>query len=197
MKIITISGASGSGKSSLAALIHRALSKSLLLSIDRYYFSKQEQIEKNGFCNFDYPQSLDVNLMHKHLETLKETGKAEVPIYDFTISQRTGYEQVAVEGYIIVDGLFAGEIISEISDLNIFIDVNLEIALKRRIERDMRERGRTLESVTNQYMNDVKPAYFKHIAHIKDKADIVFTNNDNLDLLKEHAKDVLKILKTK
>jgi uridine kinase len=61
----------------------------------------------------------------------------------------------------------------------------------------MRERGRTLESVTNQYMNDVKPAYFKHIAHIKDKADIVFTNNDNLDLLKEHAKDVLKILKTK
>ena len=183
MKIITISGASGSGKSSLAALIHKALSKSLLLSIDRYYF--------------DYPQSLDVNLMHKHLEILKETGKAEVPIYDFTISQRTGYEQVAVEGYIIVDGLFAGEIISEISDLNIFIDVNLEIALKRRIERDMRERGRTLESVTNQYMNDVKPAYFKHIAHIKDKADIVFTNNDNLDLLKEHAKDVLKILKTK
>lgn len=195
MEIITISGASGSGKSSLAKLLHKALPESLLLSIDRYYLSKQEQLNLNGFCNFDYPHSLDVDLMHEHLSLLKSKGQATVPVYDFTISERAGYEDVIAKDHIIVDGLFAGELLSEISDLDIFMDVDLDLALERRIERDMRERGRTLESVTNQFMNEVRPAYFKHIAHIKDKADIVFTNNENPDMLKKHAEDVLKILK--
>ena len=196
MKIITISGASGSGKSSLAKLIHSALAGSLLFSIDRYYLSKDEQLDKNGFCNFDTPQSLDVELMHEHLSALKKTGEAEVPIYDFTISERSGYERVSAKNHIIVDGLFAGEILSDISDLNIFMDVDLDLALERRIERDMRERGRTLESVTNQYLNEVRPAYFNHIAHIKEKADMVFANNDDPDMLKEHAEEVLQVLKS-
>ncbi len=197
MKIITISGASGSGKSSLAKLLQKALRESLLLSIDRYYLSKLEQLKLNGFCNFDYPHSLDVDLMHEHLSLLKSKGQAKVPVYDFTISERAGYENVFAKDHIIVDGLFAGDILSELSDLNIFMDVDLDLALIRRIERDMKERGRTLESVTNQYINEVRPAYFKHIAHIKNKADLVFSNNDDPDMLKEHAEDVLKILKTK
>ena len=197
MKIITISGASGSGKSTLAKLIHDALPDSLLLSIDRYYLSKQEQIEKNGFYNFDYPDALDVCLLQKHLTILKSTGKAEVPIYDFTISQRAGYEPVTAKSHIIVDGLFAGDLLEELSDLNIFRDVELDLALLRRIDRDMSERGRTLESVTNQYMNDVRPAYFKHIEHIKDKADMVFSNNQDPEQLKQNADEVLKTLKTK
>lgn len=192
MKIITISGASGSGKSTLAHLVHASLSNSLLLGIDRYYLSKQQQYEKNGFCNFDYPEALDVKLMQEHLSTLKNTGQAEVPIYDFTVSQRTGYELVKAKDHIIVDGLFAGGLLEGLSDLNVFMDVDLDLALLRRIKRDMSERGRTLESVTDQYMNDVRPAYFKHVAHIKNKADLVFTNNQNPDQLKEYADEVLK-----
>ena len=93
--------------------------------------------------------------------------------------------------YIIIDGLFAGALLSEISDFDVFVDVDLDLALLRRIDRDMRERDRTLESVTNQYINDVRPAYFKHIENIKNKANIVIKNNTS----KEHfSKEIAKIL---
>ena len=191
MKIITISGASGSGKTTLANHIHKSTPGSLLLSIDRYYLSKAEQISKNGFFNFDDPAALDVDLIHSHLEDLKNIGQAEVPIYDFTISERAGYEKVMANNHIIIDGLFAGALLSEISDFDVFVDVDLDLALLRRIDRDIRERDRTLESVTNQYINDVRPAYFKHIENIKNKANIVIKNNTS----KEHfSKEIAKIL---
>lgn len=191
MKIITISGASGSGKSTLANYIHKAIPNSLLLSIDRYYLSKEEQIKENGFCNFDYPAALDVKLMKENLNLLKSDGSALVPIYDFTVSERAGYETVTAKNHIIIDGLFAGALLHGLSDLDIFVNVDLDLALLRRIDRDMNERGRTLESVTNQYMNDVRPAYFEHIKHIKDTADIVLTNNHSTDQLLSDAKGIL------
>tara|TARA_R110002073_G_scaffold117609_1_gene256165 strand:- start:718 stop:1320 length:603 start_codon:yes stop_codon:yes gene_type:complete len=195
MKIITISGASGSGKSTLANHIHQSTPGSLLLSIDRYYFSKAEQIERNGFFNFDYPSALDVDLMHSHLHNLKKEGQAEIPIYDFTISERAGYETVSTENHIIVDGLFAGSLISEISDFDIFVNVDLDLALLRRIERDMKERDRTLESVTEQYMKDVRPAYFKHIKSIKDGADLVIENNTSKEQLLKETEKILAFMR--
>ena len=168
---------------------------SLLLSIDRYYFSKAEQIERNGFFNFDYPSALDVDLMHSHLHNLKKEGQAEIPIYDFTISERAGYETVSTENHIIVDGLFAGSLISEISDFDIFVNVDLDLALLRRIERDMKERDRTLESVTEQYMKDVRPAYFKHIKSIKDGADLVIENNTSKEQLLKETEKILAFMR--
>jgi len=191
MKIITISGASGSGKTTLANYIHKSTPGSLLLSIDRYYLSKTEQINKNGFINFDDPSALDLGLIHAQLKDLKNVGHAEVPIYDFTISKRTGYEKVMANNYIVIDGLFVGALLSKISDFDVFVDVDLDLALLRRIDRDMRERGRTLESVTNQYINDVRPAYFKNIENIKNEADIIIKNNTS----KEHFfKEMAKVL---
>ena len=194
MKVITISGASGSGKSTLADYIREITPGSLLLSIDRYYLSKEEQIAKNGFFNFDFPSALDVKLMREHLHELKRIGKATVPIYDFTISKRAGYETVTAKNHIIIDGLFAGALLSDDSDLDIFVDVDLDLALLRRINRDMNERGRTLESVTEQYMSDVRPAYFEHIQHIKETADIVLSNNRSTDQLLSAAQDVLHLV---
>lgn len=194
MKVITISGASGSGKSTLADYIHNTTPDSLLLSIDRYYLSKEEQIAKSGFFNFDYPSALDVELMKEHIMLLKRDGKATIPIYDFTISERAGYETVTAKNHIIIDGLFAGALLSGISDLDIFVDVDLDLALLRRIDRDMNERGRTLDSVTKQYMSDVRPAYFEHIKHIKEAADIVLTNNHSTDQLLSDAKDITHLI---
>ena len=132
-----------------------------------------------------------LTLFTTHLEDLKNIGQAEVPIYDFTISERAGYEKVMANNHIIIDGLFAGALLSEISDFDVFVDVDLDLALLRRIDRDMRERDRTLESVTNQYINDVRPAYFKHIENIKNEANIVIKNNTS----KEHfSKEIAKIL---
>ncbi|MCP5382774.1 MAG: AAA family ATPase [Kordiimonadaceae bacterium] len=194
MKIITISGASGSGKSTLANHIHRQKEGSLLLGIDRYYLSKAEQVERHGFFNFDFPDALDTDLMKMHLMQLKNTGKADVPIYDFKVSMRTGYETVSVKDTIIIDGLFAGSLLSDIADFNIFVDVDLDLALLRRIERDMRERGRTLESVTEQYMKDVRPAYFKHIENIKSSSDFTLKNNTTIDELLKEAEQIFTLL---
>ena len=119
MQVITISGASGSGKTTLAEYIHQSTPGSLLLSLDRYYLSKKEQIEKNGFCNFDDPSAIDTELLKEHLAELGTTGRTNVPVYDFTISERTGHEEVATSGLIIIEGLFAGSILSIESNLTI------------------------------------------------------------------------------
>lgn len=195
MKIITISGASGSGKTTLADFVHNSLPDSLLLSLDRYYLSKQQQIDKNGFCNFDEPCALDIDLLKEHILNLKNTGAANVPIYDFTVSERAGYEDVCAIGTVIIDGLFAGALLAEISNLNIFVDVDLDLALLRRIHRDINERGRTLQSVTEQYMDFVRPAYFKHIETIKSGSDIILQNNNTPEKFIEEIGKVWKILK--
>ena len=113
MKIITISGASGSGKTTLANHIHKSTPGSLLLSIDRYYLSKAEQISKNGFFNFDDPAALDVDLIHTHLEDLKNIGQAEVPIYAYTISERVGNERARGHNHQIIEGAVGGDLTSE------------------------------------------------------------------------------------
>lgn len=194
MKIITISGASGSGKSTIADFIHNSAPGSLLLSLDRYYLSPAEQIQKNGHCNFDHPAAIDIELLKEHLNALKEDSTANVPIYDFTVSKRAGFEQVKASQLIIIDGLLAGSLLANESDLNIFVDVDLDLALLRRIERDIRERGRTLESVKEQYLKFVRPAYFEYVAALKPKADIIITNNGSTSQLIDEAAQLMKQL---
>ena len=195
MNVITISGASGSGKTTVAEYIHQSAPGSLLLSLDRYYLSKKQQIDKSGFCNFDDPSAIDAELLKEHLTELKTTGRTNVPVYDFTISERAGYEEVNANGLIIIEGLFAGSLLPVESDLKIFVEADLDLALLRRIKRDTNERGRTLESVTEQYINFVRPAYFKHVKQIKDNADHILINNGSTDLLIEDAKGIIEGLK--
>jgi len=195
VQVLTISGASGSGKTTLAEYIHQSNPGSLLLSLDRYYLSKEEQVNKNGFCNFDNPSAIDTELLKEHLSELRTTGRTNVPVYDFTISERTGHEEVATSGLIIIEGLFAGSILSIESNLNIFVESDLDLALLRRIKRDMNERGRTLESVTEQYIKSVRPAYFKHVENIKSNAHHILINNGSTDQLIEDGKCIIEELK--
>lgn len=194
MKIITISGASGSGKSTAAELINQSMPTSLLLSLDRYYLSKNEQIEKNGFCNFDNPAAIDVDLLKKHLVEFKRFGMANVPIYDFTISQRAGYEELKASNNIIIDGIFAGSVIGQESNLSVFVDVDLDLALLRRIQRDMIERDRSLKSVIEQYTNFVRPAYFEYVKNIKANADIIISNNRSTEEFVLEAYNIIKLI---
>ena len=195
MQVSTISGASGSGKTTLAEYIHQFTPGSLLLGLDRYYLSKKEQIEKNGFCNFDDPSAIDTELLKEHLFQLRTTGRTNVPVYDFTISERTGHEEVATSSLIIIEGLFAGSILSRKSNLTIFVETDLDLALLRRIKRDMNERGRTLETVTEQYIKYVRPAYFKHVENIKSNAHHILINNGSTNQLLEDGKCIIEELK--
>ncbi len=191
MKIITVSGASGSGKSLLTNHIQNAIEGSLLLSIDRYYLSKTEQIKKNGYFNFDDPASIDSELLRIHLDELTVKGRATVPIYDFTVSERDGYEAVMATNAIIVDGLFSNALLENESHLSIFVDVDLDVALERRIKRDVAERGRTVQSVIKQYEKQVRPSYEKFIAPLRETADHTLTNNHSIDEFLRHADELL------
>ncbi len=192
MKIITISGASGSGKSTLATHLAKCVQGSFLLSLDRYYLSKKEQLERNGYFNFDDPSSLEIDLMKQHLDDLSAHGEANVPVYDFTISQRSGYEKVFAKDMIIIDGLFPGALLREEANLSIFVNVGLDIARERRIKRDMEERGRTLDSVIEQFENQVKPAYFEFIEPLKQSSDLVIENNSSIENFLKDAQNTLK-----
>ena len=195
VQVLTISGASGSGKTTLAEYIHQSNPGSLLLSLDRYYLSKEEQVNKNGFCNFDDPSAIDTELLIEHLSELRKIGRTTVPVYDFIISERIGHEEVATSGLIIIEGLFAGSILPMESNLNIFVESDLDLAVLRRIKRDMNERGRTLESVTEQYIKFVRPAYFKHVEIIKSKAHHILINNGSTDQLIKDGKYIIEELK--
>ncbi len=194
IKIISVSGASGSGKSTLTNYLNNKIPGSLLLSIDRYYLSKAEQIKKNGYFNFDDPASIETELLIKHLGILKATGEAIVPIYDFTISERVGEEKVSVKTTIIIDGIFAAALVGKISDFNIFVDADLDYALQRRIMRDVAERGRTRESVLEQFESQVRPAYYKFVEPLRNKADYVFKNDSDIEAFLSDADNKLKFI---
>ncbi|MCK5424918.1 MAG: AAA family ATPase [Emcibacter sp.] len=192
MKIILISGASGSGKTTLAKLIHSLCPNSTLLCLDSYYFSKKEQIERNGFCNFDDPKALDSDLFVKNIEELTRDGSAMIPRYNFEISERAGYEEYKSSEILIVEGLFSSLFASKKSVLNVFIETDMDIALLRRINRDMKERKRTIESITEQYLNFVRPSYLKHVDKIKEISDIIINNKTSIVNLENVAKDIIK-----
>lgn len=192
MKIISVSGSSGSGKSTLTNYLNNKISGSLLLSLDRYYLSKTEQVEKNGYFNFDDPASIDTELLSKNLEMLKTTGEAIVPIYDFTTSKRSSEENVSVKTTIIIDGLFSGALLGDISDLNIFVEAELENALQRRITRDIEERGRTRESVIEQFESQVRPSYYKFVEPLKATSDFVFRNDLSIEKFLQNVDQTLK-----
>jgi uridine kinase len=194
IKIISVSGASGSGKSTLTHYLNNKIQGSLLLSLDRYYLSKAEQLEKNGYFNFDDPASIETDLLTKHLEMLKTDGETIVPIYDFTISERVGEEKVSAANTIIIDGLFAGAIIGDKSDYNIFVDVDIEKALERRITRDVAERGRTRESVLEQFASQVRPSYYKFVEPLRTTSDYVLKNNEDIETFLKDADNKLKFI---
>ncbi len=191
MKIITVSGASGSGKSLLTNHIHKAIDGSLLLSLDRYYLSKAQQIEKNGYFNFDDPAAIDSDLLRAQIKELTENGQATVPTYDFTVSARDGYETVIAKNAIIVDGLFSNGLLAAESHLSLFVEVDLDVALERRIERDVAERGRTVQSVIEQYESQVRPSYLKFVAPLKETADHTLSNNQTIEDFLQSADQIL------
>ncbi len=191
MRIITLSGASGSGKTTVAKFIHEQNENSILLSLDNYYLNSDEQFKKNGFVDFDHPKSLDSELLKKNIDELKKLGRTKIPKYCFEKRDRVGYEETIVKDLLIVEGLYASYFILNESKINVFINVDLDIALLRRIHRDIAERNRTIESITEQYLKYVRPAYLEYIQGMKSISDLVITNNTSLEVLTEKIEKLL------
>ena len=177
--IIGIAGGSGSGKTTVAEVIlERAGAENIaLLPHDAYYKNLSDLPEaQRQMVNFDHPDSLDTPLMVEHVRQLKNWQPVEIPVYDFAHHTRTDQSvRLNPQPVIIVEGIliFAESELREHFDVKIFVDTPADIRFIRRLQRDMIERKRTLDSVIHQYKTTVRPMHEKFVEPSKRYADVI------------------------
>ena len=176
--VIGIAGGTGSGKTTLMNnLIQRFAGSVTVLSHDNYYRRNDHlTYEQRCLINYDEPAALETDLMARHLEALRRGETIQCPVYDFTQHNRSNETiDIVPKSVIIVEGIliFENQELRDLMDIKIFVDTDADVRLCRRILRDVTERGRTLESVLNQYQNTVKPMHEKYVEPSKKYADIV------------------------
>ena len=176
--VIGIAGGTGSGKTTLRnRLIERFGAEGSVLSHDNYYKRHDElSYEQRCLLNYDEPDALETDLMARHLDRLRRGESIQCPVYDFTLHNRSDETVTIVpKKGIIVEGIliFTDKQLRELMDIRIFVDTDADVRLCRRIKRDVNKRGRTLESVLEQYQNTVKPMHEKYVEPSKQYADIV------------------------
>ncbi|MCK9192067.1 MAG: uridine kinase [Sphaerochaetaceae bacterium] len=177
VKIIGVTGGSGSGKSTVVRKISEVCSDFVFIPQDNYYKSAAFVNNENITAfNFDHPDAFDLELLKEHLIALKNGQAIDMPTYDF-VHHRRGDETIHIEpcNLVIVEGLMVlyEGFIRDLLDLKLFIDTPADIRLIRRIQRDVAERGRTPESVIKQYIEVVRPGHLNFIEPTKEYADII------------------------
>ena len=176
--VIGIAGGTGSGKTTLMKnLIQRFSGVVTVLSHDNYYRRHDElTYEQRCLINYDEPAALETDLMARHLDALRHGNPIDCPVYDFTQHNRSN-ETVTIypKNVIIVEGIliFENKELRDLMDIKIFVDTDADVRLCRRIKRDVNKRGRTLESVLEQYQTTVKPMHEKFVEPSKRFADMV------------------------
>ena len=176
--VIGIAGGTGSGKTTLMNNLITAFSDVVtVLSHDNYYKRHDElTYEERCRLNYDEPAALETDLMARHLDILRQGGEIDCPVYDFTVHNRSDKTiRICPEKVIIVEGIliFENKQLRDLMDIKVFVDTDADVRLCRRIVRDVRERGRTLESVVEQYQNTVKPMHEQYVEPSKKFADII------------------------
>ena len=176
--VIGIAGGTGSGKTTLMnRLIERFGAEVSVLSHDNYYKRHDElSYEQRCLLNYDEPDALETDLMARHLDRLRRGESIQCPVYDFTLHNRSDETVTIVpKKVIIVEGIliFTDKQLRELMDIRIFVDTDADVRLCRRIKRDVNKRGRTLESVLEQYQNTVKPMHEMYVEPSKKFANII------------------------
>lgn len=182
--IIGIAGGSGSGKSTFAGRLKEAFPDQIsLVSCDNYYLPHDElPLEERAHLNYDAPEALEFDLMVRHLEELKCGKSAHCPVYDFTKHTRSDRETIIEpRPIILIDGIliFHDSALRECMDLKIYVETDADERILRRARRDMKERGRDLDSVIEQYLTTVKPMHNTYVKPTKVFADIILNGGKN------------------
>ena len=200
--IIGVTGGSGSGKTTVSRAIFEQLHghSLLMLQEDSYYNDQSDMpFEERIKTNYDHPNAFDTELLVKQLKDLLDWKTIEKPIYDYTEHTRSSeVEKVEPKEVIILEGILVlnDPALRDLMDIKIFVDTDDDIRIIRRIQRDIEERGRSLQSVIDQYKSTVKPMYHQFIEPTKRYADIIVPeggeNQVAIDLLVTKVRDILK-----
>ena len=176
--IIGIAGGTGSGKTTITRqIVERFGSDVTVIYHDNYYKSHHDlTYEERTKLNYDHPNAFDTDMLVKDLANLKEGREIECPVYDYTIHDRSE-ETITVRPsrIIVVEGIliFYPEELRKQMDIKIFVDADADVRILRRINRDVKKRGRTLDSVINQYLDTVKPMHEAFVEPSKRHADVI------------------------
>ena len=176
--VIGIAGGTGSGKTTLMNNLIREFSGDVtILSHDNYY-KRHDELTYDQRCqlNYDEPAALETDLMAAHLDQLRQGNAIDCPVYDFTQHNRSDETiRIVPRKVIIVEGIliFENQPLRDLMDVRIFVDTDSDVRLCRRIARDVRERGRSLESVLSQYQDTVKPMHEMYVEPSKKFAHII------------------------
>ncbi|AFG34638.1 uridine kinase [Fervidobacterium pennivorans subsp. shakshaketiis] len=201
MYIILIGGGTGSGKTTVAKRIMERLGseKCVMLPMDNYYRDMSHiPLEERKKYNYDHPDMIEHTLIVKHVKELL-TGKAiELPDYDFTLYTRTGnFTKIEPKPILLIEGIFAlyYDELRALADLKIYVDTEGDERFIRRLQRDIFERGRTIESVIDQYLNTVKPMHDAYVEPTKKHADIIIPrggyNEKAIEVVVEYVQNLI------
>ena len=176
--VIGIAGGTGSGKTTITRRLIQAFGEEVsVVHHDNYYKAHHEMpYEEQAKLNYDHPNAFDTDLMLRHIRQLKQGKSIQCPVYDYSIHDRTDKtvlirptRVIIVEGILIYESL---ELCREM-DIKIYVDTDADVRILRRIVRDVRDRGRSLDSVIDQYLNTVKPMHEQFVEPSKRRADVI------------------------
>ena len=200
--LIGIAGGTGSGKTTLADKLVESFGSNevSILRHDNYYKRHDEMCyEERCKLNYDHPEAFDTDLLCEHIRMLKSGKSVNMPVYDYTIHNRSDQTiAVACAPVIVLEGIliFAEPELCKLMDIKVFVDTDADVRILRRIIRDVKERGRSLDSVISQYLTTVKPMHEQFVEPSKKFADIIIPeggyNQVALDMLNEKIHALLK-----
>ena len=177
--VVGIAGGTGSGKTTLADLILDRVGRDKIayLPHDAYYRDQKDlPLEERAKVNYDHPDSLETELLIEHIKSLMTGSKVAMPVYDFTTHSRK-QARITVEPrpVILVEGIliFVEKHLREMFTMKIYVDTDADIRFIRRLKRDIEERGRTVQSVIEQYLKTVRPMHLEFVEFSKRYADII------------------------
>lgn len=199
--VIGIAGGSGSGKTTLTNQIAaQFLEQVTVIKHDNYYKAHDDMdYDERSRLNYDHPNAFDTELMIEHLRALKQGKSIECPIYDYTIHNRSKDTITIVPNkVIIVEGIliFENKDLCDLMDIRIFVDTDADLRIIRRIQCDVMERARSLESVINQYIETVKPMHEQYVEPSKKNANVIVPeggyNQAAMEMIRNHIKNHLE-----
>jgi uridine kinase len=177
--VIGVAGGSGSGKTTVVRKILDALGDARVpvLEHDRYYRDRNDlRLEERAALNYDHPDSLETDLLVRHVNELRAGRPVQAPVYDFARHARKDETETITAGRaMIVEGIliYTDPELRKLMDVKVFVDTDDDIRFIRRLRRDIAERGRTVESVIDQYLGTVKPMHLEFVEPSKRYADII------------------------
>ena len=189
--IIGICGGTGSGKTTIAReVLKRVGEENLnLIQQDSYYINLSEMpLDERRRANFDHPDAVDFESIVDHLSSLKNGDAVEIPVYNFkTHTRNEETSRLEPKPVVIIEGIliFSEPRIVELLDIKVFIDTPDDVRLLRRIRRDIKERGRTLDHTLWQYEKTIRPMHYEYVEPSKKHADVIIPDGGNLSVLRD------------